>query len=1547
VENQQAQIQATAPAFNLAANVNTSIKDPYPATFEVRANNVDLANLPIKINQPITGNVSATITGSGPLTAFLDNGQARVEVAALDLRYKDQPVRSDGPIIARYNNQTLTIESATLVAQESRVSLSGTLPLDQRGGEGQVQIAAKLDLASLMNYVPSEKPITAQGAATIDGSIRGNLKRIDPNIAVTLNNGYFLAAGQKAPVTNANLQALIRDGALELQTATAQLGVANVTASGTVPFAVLPADLPVELPRRQGPAKFTAELQALDFSTLGTLPDNVSGIVSARVEAEAARPELEALRARLTLPQLTVGMGSYVLTQQGTSEVVVENGIARINQFALTGPETNLQVSGTAGLTGERPLAIRVDGDFNAAIASAFTDAVLAQGPTELRASISGTMQSPQAQGYLQMTGGQVSSRDPDVALDQLNLRVDLAGTRATLSQLSGDLNGGKLSGGGTVEYAGGTIANANLNVKARDVYMNVPEGLKTMSNIDLEVRNAGKEIVVGGRVQIAEGSYTEEKITRTLLAKATAPKPLDFTQQRSQLVENIRFDIRVVTQNPLVIDNSLAEAEVTANLRVLGNPYDPGLSGRVEILEGGELRFQERTYLIERGVILFTGERSIEPTMDILATTSAGGYDITLQVSGGIGKTETTLTSDPALPEPDILALLVTGKTMEEIRGNEFEVAQNQVLSYLTGRVGSQLGSTLSGATGLSTVRIEPNLIANEADPSARLTLGQNITRNLELIYSMDLVNSSDQIYVAEYDISRRFTTRGVRQSDGSFRGDFRHEVRFGGVRPPRRGDRRLERIVGTVDIVGNKFFTDKQLADKLKAKTGKRYNYIKLRDNLEKIEKMYAKEDLLEAQVRLQREQSDSGVVDLDLNVNAGPKVDLVYEGIAIPNDLQKEIRESWQSGVFDIQRADDAMRLLRDWLVKEDYLQSKVEYLVSHSGERKRVTFDINPGPKFENVALEFDGASGLTPKRLQEVIEDQKLERDVYVAPGRVTDTLTRLYQEFGYLDAEVKSPKYDLNAQTRTGKVVFPVTEGPLYVIRNVAFEGNRALDDSRLAAAAPFPIGEAYRPVLQEHALERLKQVYWDQGYNDVDVQMALNRDQAAGRVDVTVNIAENRQSVVADVVVEGNRNTSENMILTQLEVEPGGVLDLQKLGNSRRNLYNTGAYSLVEIVREETEASTGEQTRARTATDPASEQKRIRLRVRVREVQPLEVRYGGFFDTERGPGAIIDVTNRNSLGSARSVGLRLRYDSQLQEARLNFSQPLLRRFPVKTIISPFIRRERNPATEQSDPFSVDRVGVSFQQEARPWKYYVWNYGYRLERTRTYDAGPNVLPALLVDPPVRLGSLTSTLTRETRDEVLDATRGSFMSHAIQFAPAMLGSQRPFAKYFAQYFRYVPLEDEEIELFTNEILRPRLVYAGGVRVGLARGFNGDLVPLSERFFAGGGTTIRGFQQNALGPVGPARELLGGEAMLVINNEIRFPLFSIFDGVGFSDIGNVWANASDFSLGDIRKAAGVGLRVRTPWFLLRLDYGVALDRRPDEGRGRLFFSIGQAF
>ena len=149
--------------------------------------------------------------------------------------------------------------------------------------------------------------------------------------------------------------------------------------------------------------------------------------------------------------------------------------------------------------------------------------------------------------------------------------------------------------------------------------------------------------------------------------------------------------------------------------------------------------------------------------------------------------------------------------------------------------------------------------------------------------------------------------------------------------------------------------------------------------------------------------------------------------------------------------------------------------------------------------------------------------------------------------------------------------------------------------------------------------------------------------------------------------------------------------------------------------------------------------------------------------------------------------------------------------------------------------------------------------------------------------------------------------------------------------------------------------PRIFYAGALRLGLTRSFSGEPLISPERFFAGGGTTMRGFEQYMLGPIlevpkdgSVVRWPLGGEGLFLFNNEIRFPLVSFLQGVVFLDLGNVYPKLSDFDF-SLRKSAGLGLRLRIKYIPIRFDYGYKLDRRwnPRESAGAFFFSIGQAF
>jgi outer membrane protein assembly factor BamA len=1124
-----------------------------------------------------------------------------------------------------------------------------------------------------------------------------------------------------------------------------------------------------------------------------------------------------------------------------------------------------------------------------------------------------------------------------------------MEGERIVLTSLEADVNGGTLEGSGSVVIDEGTIQDARLKFALDDFAFDAPMQLRSISDSDIEITGNRDEITIAGQVTLEEGGLTGDiNFDTGLLAAMTARRELDLTEERDPLLERIRFAIDVNTAASLLVDNNLAKAEVEADLRVLGTPYETGLSGRVTLLEGAQVTLNEREYEVERGVITFLEDRRIAPSFDLVLRTSASRYDITITISGTPGETETAFTSDPILPEPDIMALLVTGRTLDEMRGEEFEVAREQVLSYLAGRVGSTLGRGIEEATGLSEVRIEPTLIANEANPGARFTVGQELTDQLSLIYSTNLADVDDEIWIAEYDITRRFQGRAIRQEDGSYRAEFRHDLRFGGQPAPTRLPRVRSTVTGIV-VTADPELDEEELRDLLGISAGEPYDFFAGREGVERIEKYLRDQDFLQSRVRLQRNEHDKGV-ELHLEVGKGPVVHLEFDGVRPSRGVREEARIQWQRGVFDAQRAGDVVETLRGWLMEEDYLQPQIEHTISDiSADERRVVLHVEPGVRFSTVRLVFEGASAVEPEVLDDIVEEQELERQLFIDPIVVTELLERYYREQGYLAIEIDEPRYEYEG--RIARVVLVVREGPRFAIRTVSAEGTKAIPADTLLRGLPLISGDPFLPATAERSLERIRDVYWQRGYNDVrsDYELVIDRPSAA--VDVTFLVEEGLQSVVSDIVVTGNERTSDDLVYQQIVVEPSEPLDLSMLARSRRNLYDTGVYSIVDIIRSDTaddELEAGGETQPPAAAAPsapieapaADGQKPVHLEVNVREVQPFRFEYGASYDTERGIGGIADISNVGSLGRARVVGFRSRYDAELTEFRAYASQPSLRSWPVRTLGSVYYQQERNPASALQSAFDVTRRGASIQQEAELANSYVFSYGYRFERVRTFQEtliGP-------LDFVLTVAPLTSSLVREARDEILDATRGSFMSHSLSYAPGMLGADQPFLSYFGQYFHYVPLQAPQRKRFTNEIIRPRFVYAVGARLGLAVALGDGQVPISEQFLAGGSQSMRGFEQDSIRA--GASGVFGGNALLVINNELRFPLVSIVDGVVFADVGNVFSRVADLSI-DLRKSGGVGLRVRTPWFLLRGDYGVVLDRREGETRSQFFFGIGQAF
>jgi outer membrane protein insertion porin family len=271
--------------------------------------------------------------------------------------------------------------------------------------------------------------------------------------------------------------------------------------------------------------------------------------------------------------------------------------------------------------------------------------------------------------------------------------------------------------------------------------------------------------------------------------------------------------------------------------------------------------------------------------------------------------------------------------------------------------------------------------------------------------------------------------------------------------------------------------------------------------------------------------------------------------------------------------------------------------------------------------------------------------------------------------------------------------------------------------------------------------------------------------------------------------------------------------------------------------------------------------------------------------------------------------------------------------------------------------FNFSRKGLNLELARRLSATIRGSARYSFGTTHIFDDTLKDEDQLNIDrvfPQVRLSTFSGAAARDTRDDLLDPQHGTFLSMDGTLAARAIGSEVGFTKTFLQAFVY------------KNLGKPDLVFAGGARLGLASAFlrlgtdaNGNIVqiqdlPASERFFAGGDTTIRGYALDTVGvpsTITPHGFPKGGDAEVVLNAELRAPIHGPVGIVVFMDGGNVFARAADVDLTELRGSVGFGGRYRSPIGPIRVDIGFKLDRRvlgdTLEPRYAVHFSIGQAF
>ena len=638
-----------------------------------------------------------------------------------------------------------------------------------------------------------------------------------------------------------------------------------------------------------------------------------------------------------------------------------------------------------------------------------------------------------------------------------------------------------------------------------------------------------------------------------------------------------------------------------------------------------------------------------------------------------------------------------------------------------------------------------------------------------------------------------------------------------------------------------------------------------------------------------------------------------------------------------------ADDAAFQMEQTYKRAGFAFAKVDYHYETDTRPPRLTFTVQEGPQVLIHDLVFSGNTYFATTDLQQYFRPEKngfflkgkplyVEATIHTALADIRD----LYYWAGYLDAQVRLSTQEFNADRTSVTLHVEIQEGVRYLIQGVIFAGDiLPAAQSGLAAIVADLEGKPYFSRRKLLVRSRVLEIYGNLGYPDVKVVMAEQSGERSGDVVLTATITSGPRITIAATKITGNRKTKSSFINNRLQLGPGDTYSLSRQRESFHSLYQTGLFSRVNLHLEDTD-------------DPGT---RI-LAIDVDEVSSrelsLEAGWGSYELLRLG----IGLSDKNFLGSGRIVRTEGRLSLKSASLLTGLTDPWFLRTDIVADFPVYYSRREEPSFVRKD------IGASalFSKKLSPVMTATLGYSLRWTDTQNIDI---VEPedSVQTNPNYNMASIKAQATWDTRNDLFFPSSGTRNFIAAEIAENLIGSSVNLARFTAGSRYFLPL--------TKTMTLGVRANTGFIIPGRGQ----TTIPLPERFYNGGETTVRSFKESELGPKDLAGNPVGGLAFNVISLELRRRFASHFVLTLFSDLGNVSPNRSQTEEGqtaftdrsqlidatfkeyfrDFRAALGVGLQYLLPVGPVRLDFAVNPDPRQEshEDRYAIHFSMGMAF
>ncbi len=485
-----------------------------------------------------------------------------------------------------------------------------------------------------------------------------------------------------------------------------------------------------------------------------------------KVEGPLAQPEQ--LRGDAILQNLAVTIAGVHLYGEGPVHASLAASRVTLDPIHVMGEETDIRARGNLDLKTDRHLDLVANGSINLKLAETLDPDLTASGTTTFELEAHGPLRNPGLQGRVNFENASLALEDLPNSLSQLHGTLEFNQNRLEVKSLTATTGGGQLSVSGYLAYQQGLFAD--LTMTGKGVRIRYPEGVSSLADAKLQLQGTRSSLLLSGGIMITRFSMSPDLDIAALANQANKVQAIAAPDAPSN---HVRLDVRIQSSPQLNFQNAYAKLAGDVDLHLRGTLATPSLLGRISVTEGNATIAGTR-YELQRGDITFTNPVRIEPAIDLNATARVEDYDITLGIHGSPSKMNVSYRSDPPLPEADVVALLALGRTQNEqqIYGQQQErVAANPTTeALLGGALNASVSSRVQRLFGAGAVKVDPNYLGVLGNSTTRITVEEQLGKNLTLTYATDVNTTAQQFLQAEVAINRHVSLLITRDESGVF---------------------------------------------------------------------------------------------------------------------------------------------------------------------------------------------------------------------------------------------------------------------------------------------------------------------------------------------------------------------------------------------------------------------------------------------------------------------------------------------------------------------------------------------------------------------------------------------------------------------------------------------------------------------------------------------------------------------------------------------------------------------------------------------------------